>query len=146
MAPAVERLNRPTRTGLVLLALALAAVLGIARGLEPDPRGHGTHTQLGLPPCAFATMTGRRCPACGLTTAFAWVVRGRFDRAAAANPAGVLLALGCVAGIPWLLASAHRGRPAWGARTVDGPLVVLIVATGTLGLAAWTFGLILGRA
>ena len=76
--------------GLLLVAAAgFAGLLGLAKTLVPDPRGFGTHVQLGLRPCSFATMTGRLCPTCGMTTAFAWFVRGRVDRSWRANPAGV---------------------------------------------------------
>src|SRR5215213_9507823 len=122
------RLGHPTRSVLVVLALGLAAVLAVACWLEPDPRGFGTHTQLGLAPCAFSIMTGQRCPACGMTTAFAWFVRGRLDRSWRANPAGSLLAPACAAMIPWLLAGAAWGRPV-GFRTLEQPLIGLVVAT-----------------
>jgi hypothetical protein len=141
----VERLAGATRVGLVLGAAALAALLVVARCLEPDERGHGTHEQLGLPACAFRATTGEPCPACGLTTAFAWFARGRIDRAIGANAAGGLLAPACVVLIPWLLASSYAGRACWGARTIDGPILVLSLATVALGLAAWTVRLILGR-
>ena len=35
------------------LALGGVLVLSMAAAIEPDPRGYGTHTQLGLPPCGF---------------------------------------------------------------------------------------------
>jgi hypothetical protein len=127
----------------VILALTLAAVLGIALRLRPDLRGYGTHEQLGLPPCAFYATTGRPCPSCGMTTAFAWSVRGRLDRAWRANPAGSLLALACAALIPWLLSCAALGRP-WGARSLEGPLITLLVAIVAFGLAAWTIRLLFG--
>jgi hypothetical protein len=130
---------------LAALALALVAVLATAGRLRPDPRGYGTHEQLGLYPCAFFAVTGYRCPSCGMTTAFAWGVRGRLDRAWVANPAGAFLAPACAALIPWLLACAASGRPRWGARSVDGPLVSIVVAAVALGLGAWTFRMILGR-
>jgi hypothetical protein len=138
-------LGWPTRRALVLAALGLVGVLGVARQLEPDPRGFGTHTQLGLAPCAFALVTGHPCPTCGMTTSFAWFARGRFDRSWRANPAGSLLALTCVALVPWLLAGAARGRPP-GFRSLDRPLVGLVVATVALSLVSWTLRLILGRA
>ena len=100
----------PTRRAMLVVALGLAAVLGVARWLEPDPRGYGTHTQLGLYPCMFFKVTGQPCPSCGMTTAFAWFVRGRFDRSWQANPVGSLLALTCLLLIPWLLAGVVRGR------------------------------------
>ena len=138
-------LGWPTRRALVLAALGLVGVLGVARRLEPDPRGFGTHTQLGLAPCAFALVTGHPCPTCGMTTSFAWFARGRFDRSWRANPAGSLLAPTCVALVPWLLAGAARGRPP-GFRSLDRPLIGLVVATVALSLVSWTLRLILGRA
>jgi len=138
-------LGWPTRRALVLAALGLVGVLGVARQLEPDPRGFGTHTQLGLAPCAFALVTGHPCPTCGMTTSFAWFARGRFDRSWRANPAGSVLALTCVALIPWLLAGAARGRPP-GFRSLDRPLIGLVVATVALSLVSWTLRLLLGRA
>src|SRR3954447_18121509 len=100
------RLGRSTRWAMVRGAIGLAAVLGVARCLEPDPRGYGTHTQLGLYPCMFAQVTGSPCPSCGMMTSFAWFVRGRFDRSWQATAAESLLAPACAALIPWLLAGA----------------------------------------
>jgi hypothetical protein len=129
---------------MVLSALGLAVVFGVARWLEPDPRGFGTHTQLGLPPCQFAWVTGQPCPTCGMTTAFAWFVRGRLDRSWQANPAGCLLAAACLALVPWLLAGAARGKP-WGTRSLEPPLIGLVVATVALSLVSWTVRLLLRR-
>ena len=56
--PDLGRLPGSTRWGLVALAVMLAAVYAVAARLEPDPKGYGTHTQLGLPPCHFAWVTG----------------------------------------------------------------------------------------
>ncbi len=134
----------PARWALALAALGMVGVLGVARWLEPDPRGFGTHTQLGLAPCAFALVTGHRCPTCGMTTSFAWFTRGRFDRSWWANPAGSLLAPTCVALVPWLLAGAARGRPL-GFRSLEQPLIGLVVATMALCLVSWIIRLILGR-
>ena len=72
-------------------ALAALAVLVIARLLHPDPRGLGTHTQLGLPPCAFHALTGLPCPTCGLTTSFAYMARWQITSAIAAHPLGAPL-------------------------------------------------------
>ncbi|MEM9191666.1 MAG: DUF2752 domain-containing protein [Myxococcota bacterium] len=70
-----------------------AAVFYTAATLTPSLEGHGTHTQLGLPPCGFLVMTGLPCPGCGLTTCFSHMVRGEFLSATAANPFGVMLFL-----------------------------------------------------
>ena len=134
----------PVRAALLAAALGLGGLLALARRLEPDPRGYGTHLQLGLQPCAFATLTGRLCPTCGMTTAFAWFVRGRLDRSWQANPAGVFIASACLALIPWLLAGAVRGRPV-GTRSLEAPLVGLVVAAVALSLLTWLIRLLLGR-
>ena len=79
-------------------ALSAASVIAIARWLQPDPHGFGTHTQLGLPPCAFHAWSGLPCPTCGLTTSFAYMARLQITSAIAANPLGLpLFALTAVA-------------------------------------------------
>jgi hypothetical protein len=131
------------RWAMVAIALALAGVFGVARGLEPSSKGFGTHTQLGLPPCPFATVTGHPCPSCGMTTAFAWFVRGRFGRSWGANPAGMVLASACAGLIPWLLAgAAWRKTP--GFRSLEQPLIGVVVATVAVSLVSWTIRLVLG--
>ncbi|MEO6811006.1 MAG: DUF2752 domain-containing protein [Isosphaeraceae bacterium] len=144
MATSGQRLSRSARWALATLALALSALLATAAGLKPDPRGFGTHEQLGLPQCAFQAVTGVPCPSCGMTTAFAWSVRGRPDRAWRANPAGSLLAPLCGLLVLWLLAVVALGRPL-GTRSVDRPLMIVTVAAVALSLGAWTFQWILWR-
>jgi len=95
---------------MVMLAVGLAAPLGAASLLEPDQRGYGTHQQLGLPPCTFVVLFGRRCPTCGGTTSWAYLVRGRLIEAAQANLGGALLGTLDVIAVPWQLLSALRGR------------------------------------
>ena len=140
----LPRLSRLARCGLVLAALGLTTVIGTARWLKPDPRGFGTHQQLGLPACGFAERMGMQCPTCGMTTSFAWMSRGRFDRAWSANPAGSVLFV--VAGVLvfWFLAGAIRGRPV-GVRTLETPLTLLVVVTAGFSLLAWMIRLGLGR-
>lgn len=77
----------------LLIAAGVAVLFTVAGRLTPDERGFGTHEQLGLPPCSFRTLTGLGCPHCGLTTSFAWFVRGRWDASLRANPAGPPLAV-----------------------------------------------------
>ena len=127
---------------MVVLALGLLGVFAVARWLEPSPQGFGTHTQLGLPPCQFALVTGRPCPSCGMTTAFAWFVRGRPVRSWGANPAGCVLAAACAALVPWLLAGAASGK-APGFRSLERPLIGVVVATVAVSLVSWTIRLLL---
>jgi Protein of unknown function (DUF2752) len=139
----VERLGRSTRALLAAFALGLVAVFVVARGLTPDPRGFGTHTQLGLWPCAFKATTGRPCPTCGMTTSFAWFARVELARSWGANPAGVPLASTCLILIPWLLLASARATP-WPFRTLENPLVGLSVAVVALTLISWTVRMTLG--
>jgi hypothetical protein len=93
-----------------VLGAAALAVLAIARGLDPDPSGMGTHVQLGLPPCSFLVMTGLPCPTCGLTTAFAYMARLEITHALAANAIGPVLFGLTLASVPlcaWGCATAH---------------------------------------
>jgi hypothetical protein len=86
-----------------------ALVLATAATIEPDARGYGTHTQLGLPPCGFLLLTGSPCPGCGLTTAFAHGIRGHWWLAASANPLGLALFVVVCALIPLGVVAALRG-------------------------------------
>jgi hypothetical protein len=126
---------------LSVAAVGLAGLLGLARKLEPDPRGFGTHEQLGLRSCAFLTVTGRMCPTCGMTTSYAWLVRGRFDRSWKSNPAGCLLALLTVPIMAWLAAMAAANQPI-GFSSLSRPLACLLVAAVVLSLASWLIRLI----
>jgi hypothetical protein len=73
------------------VATAAGAVWLLGR-VTPDARGHGTHEQLGLPPCGWA-MQGYPCPTCGATTAACEVVHGHLLRAFAAHPFGAAVAI-----------------------------------------------------
>jgi len=138
-----ERLGWTGRVFLATLACTLLAVLIVARRLEPDPKGYGTHTQLGLMPCAFRAMTGHPCPSCGMTTSFAWFARGELALSWGANTSGSILAPACLVLIPWLLAASARGRP-WPFRSVETPLVTMAVAAVALTLLSWTARMTLG--
>lgn len=142
---ACRPLGRPTRLAFAVSALVLVGLFALACWLEPDPRGYGTHERLGLPPCAFATITRTPCPSCGMTTAFAWLVRGNLARSWAANPAGLGLAMFGLAAIPWLLGMAVEGRPR-GFRTLEQSLTLLVVACVAFSLLAWFLRLNPGRA
>jgi len=125
-----------TRAGLMALALGLTVVFVIAARLRPDPRGYGTHEQLGRPPCAILKLTGRPCPSCGMTTAFAWFVRGELARSWRANPSGLLAASMCVPLIPWLVACSVMGRPL-GVRSPGETLMALVVVASALAVLTW---------
>jgi hypothetical protein len=113
---AIPVLNGWVRGALVGITLGLVIVFSIAVWLNPynaggEARRMETHRQLGLPPCTFKTVTGIPCPSCGMTTSFALLMHGDVWNSLKANAVGTLLALFCLALIPWNLACAYCGRP-----------------------------------
>lgn len=134
----VERqpLGWPIRCSFLVAAACLVGILVVASKLEPDPRGFGTHMQLGLGRCAFLTVTGRLCPTCGMTTSFAWLTRGKITLSWRANPAGCAFALLTFPLITWLVWSAAVDQPA-GFRSLSTPLAGMLCAAVALGLASW---------
>lgn len=128
----------------LLGVLIFGTVLGLAIALEPATQGHGTHEQLGLPPCQHLVRTGEPCMSCGMTTAFAFTVRGRFLPAIEANAMGLVLCLLTVLGFAWSARCLVRARDplawlygtSWG-RWVPIALVALILAHHYLRLAFW---------
>ena len=92
-----------------MAAAGLSSVFVMALWLVPDPRGFGTHQQLGLPGCAFLSVTGLPCPHCGLTTSFCWFVRGNLVQSGRSNPAGLLLAMASVLMLPWFVVVSFNG-------------------------------------
>ncbi len=120
-----------------------SAVLGLARWLKPDPRGFGTHEQLGGGPCGMMWRTGFPCPTCGMTTAFAHTVRGQWLQAAWAQPAGFVLALGTIGAAlvsVWVLVTGRLPYLDYAAFTPFRLFLALLV----LLLGGWAFKLIAG--
>ncbi len=110
-----------------MAAAGLLGLLTVAAMLEPSPLGHGTHQQLGLPPCTFWVLFGRPCPTCGMTTAWAHLVRGQWVSALRANVGGTLLGMLAIVAVPWLLGSAGRG--AWFGVSPNGTAAAWISTT-----------------
>jgi hypothetical protein len=74
--------------GMALWLMLWLAVTAVAMYLKPSPLGHGTHTQLGLPPCPSVLVFDKPCPGCGLTTSFTATVHGKLGQAFKAHPLG----------------------------------------------------------
>ncbi|RIK63130.1 MAG: hypothetical protein DCC65_16385 [Planctomycetota bacterium] len=79
--------------------------------LAPSPTGVGTHTQLGLPPDPILKATGVPMPGCGMTTSFAWFVRGNLLASIYVEPMGAFLATLTAAVVPLGLFIAITARP-----------------------------------
>src|SRR5262245_324700 len=110
------RASRYVRGLLLAMGAGLAVVFGVAFWLNPygadgAPRTMATHTQLGMPPCNFVVMTGKPCPACGMTTSFALLVRGDIGASLRANWVGTLLAGFWAVLLVWAVVSGLVGRP-----------------------------------
>jgi hypothetical protein len=137
---ALPALSGRVRGTLVGVAVGLVLVFTIALKLDPYRDGlvwrRATHTQLGLPPCHFLVLTGLPCPSCGMTTSFALLVRGDVVGALRANSVGVLLAVFCLALIPWCLASGFRNQPLF-VRSLERTTTCLVTAFLWLLLVRW---------
>jgi hypothetical protein len=134
-------LTRWVRGALLAVAAGLVLVFAIALWLNPydqegRPRRLETHTQMGLPPCTFKTVTGLPCPSCGMTTSFALLMHGDVWNSLKANAVGTLLAAFCLGLVPWCLAGVIRGRPyfVW---SLERALTRLIVIFLILMLVRW---------
>jgi hypothetical protein len=133
------------RVALLAVAAGLIAVFAVAvlldpYGLDGLPRREGTHQQLGLPPCTFKVITGKPCPACGLTTSFALLLHGDLMGSLQANATGTLLALFCLAVVPWTLACALRGRLFF-IRSIERSLTLVLLIFLVLLLTRWGIAL-----
>lgn len=128
---------RLTAGGVAGLCLS---VLVVAACLTPSPTGEGTHTQLGLAPCHWASLLGRPCPTCGMTTAFAHAADARFIEGFLAQPLGLVLALVTAAGF-WAslhVAATGSNLARWG-RWTTSPRVLW--AAGAAAAGAWVYKL-----
>jgi hypothetical protein len=98
-AAATPRITVPTgeRIGAGVIAGLCLTLLAVAAALSPDAAGHGTHEQLGLPPCGWLLATGYPCPTCGMTTAFAAAAEGDLLTSLVTQPVGALLAVATAA-------------------------------------------------
>ena len=120
------------RVGHGSIGVLMVVALGLCAFLEPDPSGAGTHTQLGLPGCLISRVTGmERCPSCGLTTAFAHLVRGHLRDARSVHAASpVVFTLWCLVACYCLVVAAL------GADLLVYEIPALVML-GTAGMVLW---------
>ncbi|MBD3672801.1 MAG: DUF2752 domain-containing protein [Planctomycetaceae bacterium] len=128
---------RPVSRGvLAVMALLVLAGFGVASSLTPSSTGHGTHRQLGLPPCSILSLTRIPCPTCGMTTSFSHFVRGEWASSARVNTSGFLLACGCLLFLPWSMVSVTLGR-IWLFRRIDTIIACLLPGWLILMFLEW---------
>ncbi len=123
------------------VVIGLVGVFAIAIKLDPyqddgSPLVMATHQQLGLPPCTFLEVTGVPCPACGMTTSFALLVRGDVMNSLRANWVGTLLAGFCLVVIPWGIYAVVRGRSLF-VRSLEKALIGVVVTVLVLAMLRW---------
>jgi len=131
------RLSSHARVGLGALALGCLVLLFTAASIRPSPSGVGTHEGLGLRECQFLETTGLPCPSCGMTTSWAWFVRGNLAASFYIQPMGFVLALGAAMTLWGAGYGAVTGRnPAPLLRRLPGKGILL----GLLGFAIVAWG------
>ncbi len=130
---------------MLLAALLLPVVLlALGRGLQPDPRGYGTHEQLGFRPCLPMRLWNLPCPGCGVTTSIALVAHGQPLAALRSQPFGLVALATTLGAALWALLGHARGRdlhaelPRLRWRRWSSLLV-------TLAMLAWVYKLALVR-
>jgi hypothetical protein len=122
---------------LVLCGISLS-LLVMAAGLSPAAGGFGTHRQLGLQECGFLVRTGLPCPACGMTTSFAWFARGNLLASFYVQPMGCVLALICSMCVWAGGYVAITGKPLQRVVSVI-PEKLYLIPLFTLATAAWAW-------
>lgn len=127
-----------TRIGWGLAGVGCLAVLLAGAWLKPSPAGHGSHTQLGMPPCAWAVMLGAPCPTCGMTTSVSHAVHGNFVQSFLVQPFGLLVALAAAVGV-W--SGAYIAATGSNLGSVYGRLMTARVlwSLAALAGAAWMY-------
>lgn len=134
--------STPTKRSLehwtVLGATVLAALAIVALGLwtTPDPRGFGTHEQLGMPPCQFLVWTGIPCPGCGVTTSVALAAQGEFVASFRNQPFGLFAAIVTPIAAIYALVLHARGRDL-GDELRARKLAWIALAIGLIALGGW---------
>lgn len=136
VSPVVQRLSIVHRLLALAVSGACLAVLVTAVMVRPNAGGTATHIQLGLGECQMLRTSNLPCPSCGMTTSFAWFVRGNIPASLYVQPMGTLLAAG--AGITFWVALyvAFTGKPVY--RLMRGlPASYYVLVPVGLAIAAW---------
>ena len=131
------RLSPVARLLALVIGAACLGVLTVAMILTPSPEGVGTHTSLaGFQDCQFLRRTGLPCPSCGMTTSFAWFVRGNVLASLYVQPMGFALAVLTTATAWAALYVAASGKPAYRLLRLM-PASYYLIPLFALAVAAW---------
>lgn len=128
---------------MLLAALLVLCPLVVSAWLKPATAGLGTHQQLGLPPCTVRMFWGVRCPSCGMTTSWAYLVRGQISESVRCNAGGTGLGLVAMAMVCVLISHAVAGRVpkrAWAVVLAWSLGVSLAIAMVDWGWRLTTYG------
>lgn len=136
ISPVARRHGIIGRWVALLIALACLTPFSLAVGLSPSPAGVGTHHRLGLNPCQLLQRTGLPCPSCGMTTSFAWFVRGNVFASFYVQPMGFVIAAGAAMTFWGALYVACSGKPAYVLLSFI-PLRYTLLPLLLFGVAAW---------
>lgn len=126
--------SRRSLAGQLMVFCCWLAITAVGAFLTPDPAGHGTHTQLGLPPCPSVLIFDRPCPGCGLTTSFTSTIHGDLPSAFSAHPLGPFLYL-ALTGYSWFALARFLQR-----RRIDTSSRPLSWALAAVAVAVFGFG------
>lgn len=131
-----RRMALYVRVLLAVMAVGFTAIIVTAICLNPywddgTARTYETHRQLGLPRCNMQEMTGKPCPACGMTTSFSLLMHADVPNSLRANWVGTLLCATILLIAPWAAVSAARGRLLW---VRNGEIFATILLTTLLAL------------
>lgn len=105
-----SRMPAVHRIGLVAAGIIGITLLVVAFRLKPNPKGYGTHQQLGFSRCSFIEFFGIPCPSCGMTTSWSNLMNGKIIQSFRANPGGALLGICTLIISPWVLISGLTGK------------------------------------
>ena len=113
-------------------------MIWLLAGLDPDPRGLGTHEQLGMTPCSWPATLGMPCPTCGCTTAAVLLIHLSPWRALVTQPFGAGLAAGGIAFAVLALLCLVRGE-SFVERIAMLPYGTLTLVAIALLLGSWFY-------
>ena len=138
-SPVPQKLTFLGRLIALSVALGCLAVLVTAVMLEPSRAGTATHTRLGFDECQFLTTTGIPCPSCGMTTSFAWFVRGHVLASFYVQPMGTLLAAAAGMSFWGGLYIVATGKPVYRRLFAQLPASYTVLVPLGIAIAAWAW-------